>query len=86
MSIDHFGHHSGRGERSGGFSGTKCFVFAARWVAAKSLEASAEDIANVADIVSTIMHTLDDEWLELATRPTFNEMLYSLEMVYSSDE
>lgn len=51
-----------------------------RWVEAAARAADFDDISNAAAILSAIMHTLDDSWLDLATRPSFSEMLGELGM------
>lgn len=36
------------------------------------------EVGHVAAVVSSIIHTVDEEWLKLATRPSFSEMLGEL--------
>ena len=52
-----------------------------RWVEAKARGADFGQVGHVAAVVSAIIHTVDEGWLELATRPSFSEMLGELETV-----
>lgn len=36
------------------------------------------EVGHVAAVLSAIIHTINEEWLELATRPSFSEMLGEL--------
>lgn len=36
------------------------------------------EVGHVAAVVAAIIHTVDEEWLQLATRPSFSEMLGEL--------
>ena len=36
------------------------------------------EVGHVAAVVSAIVHTVDEDWLALATRPSFSEMLGEL--------